>query len=467
MAGSPVELRLRVRRFFCDVDVCPARTFAEQVPGLTSKWARRSPLMRRSLEIIALALAGRAGARLAVLMGLAASRSSMLRLIRALPDPADREVTVLGVDDFALRRGHRYATVLVDVDTHRPIDVLADRRAETLQRWLATHPAVRVICRDRAGSYAEGARSGAPDAVQVADRWHLWKNLGEHAEKTVARHLRCLLAAPAEPAAVAVLEDIALPATVYRSEQGLLAPRTRQRYQQIQDLLEQGATIRAIARELGLARGTVRRFVRASSVHELLAKPHLARPRILDDHADYLRQRLASGVTNAVTLCAELRERGYRGSTTTLRTYLRPLRAAVGRPPAPRRPPKTRQLTSWLLTHPDRLADDDRKQVARARAACRHLDALATHVSAFAEILTARQGQRLNDWITAVEADDQPDLRSFTAGLRRDHDAVVNGLTMTYSSGVVEGHVNRIKMIKRQMYGRANLDLLRKRILLA
>jgi transposase len=468
VAGSPVELRLRVRRFFCDVAFCPARTFAEQIPGLTSKWARRSPLMRRTLEMIALALAGRAGARLAVLMGLAASRSSMLRLIRALPDPDDGEVRVLGVDDFALRRGHRYATVLVDVDTHRPIEVLADRRAETLQRWLAAHPAVRVICRDRAGSYAEGARSGAPNAVQVADRWHLWKNLGEHAEKTVARHLRCLLAVPAEPAVeVADLEQIALPAPVYRSEQGLLAPRTRQRYQQVQELLAQGATIRAIARDLGLARGTVRRFARASSVHELLAKPHPGRPRVLDEHADYLRERLVNGVTNAVTLCAELRERGYRGSATTLRTYLRPLRAAVGRPPAPRRPPKTRQLTSWLLTHPNRLADADRNQLARARAACPHLDTLATHVSAFAEILTTRQGQRLNDWIAAVEADDQPDLRSFTAGLRRDHDAVVNGLTMPYSSGVVEGHVNRIKMIKRQMYGRANLDLLRKRILLA
>ena len=463
-----MELRLRVRRFFCDANLCPARTFAEQDPGLTSKWARRSPLMRRSLELIALALAGRAGARLAVLMGLAASRSSMLRLIRALPDPAAGQVTVLGLDDFALRRGHRYATVLVDVDTHRPIDVLLDRRAETLQRWLAAHPAVRVICRDRAGSYAEGARSGAPDAVQVADRWHLWKNLGEHAEKTVARHLRCLLAAPIEPAVeISTPEPITLPATVYRSEQGLLTPRTRQRYQRVQDLLGQGATIRAITRELGLARGTVRRFARASSVDELLTKPHPGRPRVLDEHADYLRQRLASGVTNAVTLCAELRARGYRGSATTLRTYLRPLRAAVGRPPSPRRPPKTRQLTSWLLTHPDRLADGDRDQLTQTRAACPHLDALAAHVAAFAEILTARQGQRLNDWITAVEADDQPDLQSFTAGLRRDHDAVVNGLTMTYSSGMVEGHVNRIKMIKRQIYGRANLDLLRKRILLA
>src|SRR4051794_22274089 len=144
----------------------------------------------------------------------------------------------------------------------------------------------------------------------------------------------------------------------------------------------------------------------------------------------------------------------------SLRTHLRPLRAAAGRPSVPRRPPKIRKLTSWMLTHPDRLGDDDRAQLTAARAACPHLDALARHISTFAEILAARRGSQLNDWITAVDADDQPDLQSFIAGLRRDHDAVLNGLTMPYSSGAVEGHVNRIKMIKRQMYGRANLDLL-------
>jgi transposase len=224
--------------------------------------------------------------------------------------------------------------------------------------------------------------------------------------------------------------------------------------------------VSAISQTLRLDRKTVRRFARAGSVAELLTA-HPTRGSVLDDYVAHLQQRWAAGVTDAVALTAEITALGYRGSVKTVRRYLQPLRIGATAAPRPPTPPTVREVTGWLTRHPDSLTPDDR--AARDAALQRSPGMRATHdrVGEFATILTQRRGHELNSWLQRVDTDGAPALRSFAAGLERDHDAVTAGLTLSYSSGPVEGTINRIKMIKRQMFGRANLDLLRKRVLLA
>jgi len=437
------------------------------------RYARRTPPLAEMLTAVALALAGRAGARLAPLLGLLAGRTGMLRLIMALPDPQDRPVRVLGVDDFAFRRGHTYGTLLVNIDTGKPVDMLPDREAGTLAAWLRAHPGTEVICRDRAGAFADGARTGAPAAIQVADRWHLWHNLAEHAEKTVAAHHQCVREhhAALEQAAAAALPapdpgQLAAQAATAHAESRARVVRARQRYEQVQALKDAGKNVATVVKELRLAPGTARRYYRAASVDEVVAGTLTGWPSKLDDHKPYLHQRWNSGCTNIGQLHREIAAQGYRGSYATVYAYLRPFRGQAA-PPAVPAPPTVRHITSWILRDPASLDADEQASLTSVRAQCPHLDALAAHVTEFAKILTGRHGEQLDAWIATADAGDQPDLRSFITGLKRDYQAVLNGLTLPYSSGKVEGNVNKIKMLKRQMYGRARFDLLRKRVLLA
>jgi transposase len=301
----------------------------------------------------------------------------------------------------------------------------------------------------------------------------LWHNLAEHVEKTVAAHHGCLRQSDDIPPEVAVdssaadLVKAAEFAQVQRTENSALITRTKARYQAIQALKAEGKGIKTIMRELGLAKETVRRFYRAGSVEELLAKPRAGRPSVLDAYKPYLHERWNAGLTNASALYREITEQGYRGSRGTLAAYLAPFRALGAAPPPTPVVPKIRQITSWMLRRPEDLDAEEQLQLKQVLAACPHLETTATHVATFAEMLTGRHGERLNAWMAAVDEDDLPHLHRFVTGLRRDYQAVRNGLTLSHSSGTVEGNVNRIKMIKRQMYGRAKFDLLRKRVLLA
>ena len=484
--GRPVQVVLEARRFRCGNPACPVATFAEQVPGLTGWYQRRTAQLRGLLERVALALAGRAGSRLAAAAGAAVSRFTLIRLVRALPDPGAGPVTVPGVDDVAKRKGHSYATVLMDMDSHRLTGMLPDREADTFADWLRAHPGIEVICRDRGGAYARAGREAAPAAVQVADRFHLWQDLAEAVEKTV---LACLAAmdpppgpdSPEDPGAAAS-PDAAGPAEpdgfrdVHGRDRRLVA-RHRERYAAVQALRAQGCPIAEIARRLDLNRSTVRRFANAAGIDELLVKA-TRRPAILDPFKPYLNQRWNQGITCAAALHAGIGARGWTGGVLTVERYLRQFRTADGRDrkakakpqlTAPDTPPlpKPRKITRWIMTRPDHLASDDAANLARLLDASPQLAAAAGHVRSFAAMMTRRQGLlALEDWLAAVEAGDQPALHSFARGIRRDQEAVTAGLALPYNSGALEGRNCKTKYLKRLMYGRANFDLLRKMALL-
>jgi transposase len=444
VAGRGMVVELQVRRLVCTTMQCPQRTFREQVPELALRYARRTLRLTATVGRLAIALAGRAGARVLAGLGMSISRSTVLRVLMALPIPPTPTPTVLSVDDVALRRGHRYATVLIDAVTHQRIDVLPDRKAATLTTWLREHPGAEIVCRDGSAAYAEAIRQGAPDAVQVSDRWHLWHGLGGAVEKTVIAHNTCWRATPQSGPTRPIDE------------------RTRTRHAAVHELLSQGVGLLECARRLGWALNTVKRYARAATAEQLQRPPRYGRT-LVDPYREHLRRRLAAEPdVPATRLLAEIRELGYTGSANLLVRYLN-----QGRAQAERAAPPPRGLVGWIMSRPAELPEHERSHLDELLAGCAPLAVLAEHVRTFAELLTTRRGTDLTDWMTAVEASDLPALHGFVRGLRKDLDAAVAGLSMPYSNGPAEGTNTKFKLLKRQMYGRAGFALLRQRILLS
>ncbi|MER6952305.1 ISL3 family transposase, partial [Nonomuraea sp. NPDC000554] len=428
VAGQEVLVQMQVRRFFCDNTACDKRTFAEQVPGLTSRHGRRAAGLASMLRTVALALGGRPGARHTARLACAVGRSTLLRLLRSMPDPQVATPRVLGVDEFAWRKGHTYGTVLVDVEGGHPVDLLPDRSADSFAAWLEAHPGVEVICRDRAGCYAEGAQRGAPLAVQVADRWHLLHNLSGAVQRAVSRHrahLREPAKAEAEPPATSE------PAR----DEGTSAARTRARHAEIHQALGRGMTITEISRDLRLSRKTVRRYATAASADELVIDERTPRRTILDAYLPYLQERWEQGCRSADQLLVELRERGYLGSGRTLRRLTAKLRTTTvttAPPPAP----KIREVTGWIVQPSSRVDAEDLAKLEQITARCPELASVTELTRQFAEMLVHRRGEQdLEGWAARAEASPARELRDFVAGLRRDWAAVKAGLTLPYSSG--------------------------------
>ncbi|WP_437912965.1 ISL3 family transposase [Sorangium sp. So ce302] len=507
--GVPVRLHVLVRRFRCEQTDCSRAIFSERLPTLAPPRARTTTRVHELLTRMGVALGGEAAGRLLPGLGLVGSADTILRRVRqAAPVPAPPP-RVVGVDDWVIRRGHRYGTILVDLERRAPVDLLPDRTADTLAHWLREHPDVAVVTRDRAETYAQGIREGAPNAVQVGDRRHLLKNVGDLLERVLQRYRGALdkaaaracastsaSAAPPTPAAhsdtmagvvhEATEQDGAVAAAAVPLRASTTPTKRQQIYAQVHALHAQGLSVYAMSQRTRLSRPTVRKYLRADICPERAKRRTKIGTRT--DHDNYLRTRWNDGCRDAAVLFRELVEQDFRGTLRTVQRHVAswrrgddPHEPAHRAPPCAvtstgMRAPSPRELRWWLLStaaaansdpvKPE-LNPDQRRYIDHLLDDCPTIAAGQRLAQEFTRLVRARNAAALLPWLEQAKASSLAEFRDFASRLCRDERAVKAALAETWSNGQTEGQVTKLKMLKRQMYGRASVGLLRQRLLLA
>jgi transposase len=525
--GRRVVLRLRVRKFVCRNASCPRKVFAERLPELVQPWARISNRLLEELKAIGLAASAEVSERLAPRLGMQVKAATLLRYLRTIPDAPKTQVTVLGIDDFALRRADTYGTILINLETGKPLDLLPDRTAEAVIPWLSTHPEIQIVSRDRASAFADAVSRVLPHATQIADRYHLIQNLRDHLQQFLDRKRACLpevediplkegspgkqglgnalvdqpetvqsrteaVGSPTEktchsqslvraevPQAMMPQEPELACLTYAERKKKISRDKRYARYEQVLALHQAGMGQRAIAREMHMSRRIIHRYLSAKVFPERAPGSGM-RPRgksKLDPHLAYLRDRWNAGEHRGSHLFREVKERGYSGSESLLRHVLGEWRTEL--PPKPRQgpqrkqrlasTPKKRRLSSrgasfLMILPPSKLTSVQQQQVAQINLN-EELHDVYRLSQEFVSMLTERQVEVLDSWLKRAKACHVPELGSFVNGIRRDYAAVCGAFSSEWSNGITEGHVNRLKFLKRQMFGRAHLDLLRVKVL--
>jgi transposase len=482
---------MTVRRFLCPGSRCPRRIFVEPLDGFAARHARTTTRLAQTHLAIGSALGGEAGARLAEKTAVPTSPDTLLRRVKQAGARSSGTPRFVGIDDWAWCKGQRYGTIVVDLETNDVIDLLPDRDAATVRTWLEAHPGIELVSRDRSSSYSQAATEAASKARRVADRWHLLKNVREAIERLLERHLPVITDAlkPADPdpgrMAGAVPCEEPGSATITESppqesptgpasprHEAALVKRGRrvERFDRAHELHRRGMPIRQIARDLEMSRKAVRRYLRREKCPDW--RPGRATRSGMDAHREWIDACIAEGRINATDLHGELVSRGVRLSYATVRRYLtkRLGRAGKARPrvnaakPKPAPPPSPMRLSFDWVRRPEDRTVEARARLGAIRAAGPDLTNALDLADEFAAPIRKRSTGTLKDWLSRAEVSPCPEVRNFAEGIRRDESAVNAAVTTRWSNGPVEGHVNRLKTIKRQMYGRAGFALLKARV---
>ncbi len=486
-AGWAVRLKLHVRRFFCQNKECIRHIFTERLPSVVAPYARRTTRLTDLFTLIGFALGGEAGKRLVDGMGLETSPDTLLRLVREQEESQVLTPRVLGVDDVCFCRRRSYGAILIDLERRVPIDLLPDREAETFKKWLLAHAGVQIISRDRGGAFAEGARQGAPKAQQVADRWHVLANLSDAMQGFLLNKHSLLKSLPQQEGSSHVPSSEPVPWHTGMTER--LEEKSRklhqervERYQAIHDLADKKIEVASIARQLGLSRQTVYTYLQ---MKQPPARTRIGRRRdvLIGPYKDYLMRRWNEGCRNAQQMYREIKERGYTGSETAVGRFVAPLRARKGKARSfksvepelatmiqpeevkKKRPATALQVAHWMTFKQDQRLDWQQTYLTHLCEADPHIAQTYELIQDFTTMLREREGERFDEWLDRVEKQGVSELQRFATGLKKDDDALKAGLTLEWSNGQTEGQVHRLKLLKRQMYGRGRFDLLRKRVL--
>lgn len=473
-----LQLCLKVKRFYCLNNSCDKTTFAESLEPWLARHAQRTRRLSEKQSWVALMLSAKASENLLAKLQIPISHDTALRLVNTVTIPDYETPRVLGVDDFAIRKRKSYGTVLLNLEKRAVIEVLPDRSSATLIKWLEEHPGVEIISRDRSQDYKSACDKGAPDAIQVADRWHLLKNLSDVLKRWFERHKKQLL----EPLGDANPDLKKQAMSEYRAnrfyERTLLAKVNHRneriaRFEEAKRLKQDGLSLAFIAEKLGMGKSTLYRWFSKYGF------PDKQRERMLEPFMPYLKERYEAGISNKMLLYREILSQGFEGSYALVYNYFSELEAGFDpQNKVMTKPKKLNRYTSFEATRLFTMPNKDLNELNQHRLSQLFKgldDAKACYDLAQRFIaLFHRQDEAANEtielfnsWLEDAKLSSISELARFARGLNNDKAAIEAALTLPWSNGQTEGKITKLKLIKRSMYGRASFKLLRQKVLLA
>ncbi len=466
--GLAVRLHLRVHTFFCQNRECQRKVFTERLSDFVEPWAQMTLRLIEALQAIGLATSGSLGTRLAARLGISISWMTILRHVMALAPLEARGVTTLGIDDFSLKRGRTFGTILVDLSTHQVIDLLPERTVESAVAWMQGHPEIQYVSRDRGNDYAQAARQCAPQATPVADRFHVYKNVVEAIEPAVARCYKDIRKEVLPLPSLGVpkaREWRPTPDPAHEHQRQSRLAKNQERFDSMIELQKLGIPQDEVARWLGVTTRTVQNWNTRGSCPG--NKRRRKRRSIFDPYAVSVLKRWREGCKKGSQLYLEIKEKGYSGTDRPVYRFLKTLKQEpVELPALPVLSRLSVREGLWLIARPfDDLEIDERVDLEELCHASTPIATLHMLVQSFGQIVRKREGHRLEEWKKQVIESGVAEMQRFAKGLERDKEAVIAGLTLRYSNGQVEGQVNKLKLMKRMGYGRAGFPLLRQRVL--